>query len=182
MARRGQQLSDHSRVGGRLIGADLAGTWAVLQGMGEEPASGRQVPLLGDQHVDDLPELVNRPVQIHPLPGHLDIGFVHEPPVTGGVPAGTCRVDQQRSEPLHPAVDAHVIDLHSALDQQLFNIAIRKSITEVPAHCQHDHLPREPEAGERRPRREDRMNTAAAAHALEHAERRLPSMQQSRED
>jgi hypothetical protein len=73
MARRGQQLIDHSRVGGRLIGADFAGTWAVLQGTGEEPASGRQVSLLGDQHVDDLSELVNRPVQIHPSRGHLDI-------------------------------------------------------------------------------------------------------------
>src|SRR2546421_7734531 len=71
MARRGQQLSDHSRVGRRLIGADLARAWAVLPGTGEEPASGRQVPLLTDQHVDDLSELVNRPVQIHPLPATL---------------------------------------------------------------------------------------------------------------
>jgi hypothetical protein len=62
-----------------------------------------------------------------------------------------------------------VIDLYSALSQQLFNIAIRESITEVPAHCQHDHLPREPEAGERRRRRQDRTNTADAAHELEHA-------------
>jgi hypothetical protein len=28
-----------------------------------------------------------------------------------------------------------VVDLHSALGQQLFNIAIRQSITEIPAHC-----------------------------------------------
>jgi hypothetical protein len=62
-----------------------------------------------------------------------------------------------------------LIDPHSALGQQLFNIAIRKSVTEVPAHCQHDHLPREPEAGERRWWREDRTNTADAAHELEHA-------------
>ena len=54
MARHGQQLIDHSRVGGRLIGADLAWAWAVPQGTGEEPASGRQVPLLRDQHVYDL--------------------------------------------------------------------------------------------------------------------------------
>jgi hypothetical protein len=54
MARHGQQLIDHSRVGGRLMSADLAWAWAVPQGTGEEPASGRQVPLLRDQHVDDL--------------------------------------------------------------------------------------------------------------------------------
>jgi hypothetical protein len=62
-----------------------------------------------------------------------------------------------------------VVDLHSTLGQQLFKISIRESITEVPAHCQHDHLPWEPEAGERRWRREDRTNTADAAHELEHA-------------
>jgi hypothetical protein len=40
------------------------------------------------------------------------------------VSAGSGRVDQQRSEPLHPAVDGHMIDPHSALGQQLFDIAI----------------------------------------------------------
>jgi hypothetical protein len=89
----------------------------------------------------------------------------------------SCCVDQQRREVLHPPENADVIDLHSAFGQQLFNIAIRQSVTEVPTHCEHDHLPREPEASERRSRREDQTNTAAAAHALEHAERRLPSMQ-----
>jgi hypothetical protein len=83
--------------------------------------------------------------------------------------AGACRIDQQRRESLHPATDGHVVDLHSALGQQLFDIAIGESITEVPAHCQHDHLPGEPEAGERLWWREDRTNTADAAHELEHA-------------
>jgi hypothetical protein len=31
MARRGQQLIDHSWIGRRLIGADLTWAWAVLQ-------------------------------------------------------------------------------------------------------------------------------------------------------
>jgi hypothetical protein len=50
--------------------------------------------------------------------------FIDEPPVARDVPAGSCRVDEQRGEPLHPPVHAHVVDLHSALGQQLFNIAI----------------------------------------------------------
>src|SRR5947209_6976446 len=89
----------------------------------------------------------------------------------------SCWVDQQRRVVLHPPENTDVVDLHSTCGQQLFNIAIRQSVTEVPTHCEHDPLPREPEASERRPRREDQTNTAAAAHALEHAERRLPSMQ-----
>jgi hypothetical protein len=34
----------------------------MFQSAGEESPGGRQVPLFGDQHVDELPELVDRPV------------------------------------------------------------------------------------------------------------------------
>jgi hypothetical protein len=81
---------------------------------------------------------------------------------------------QDWREPSDPPVDADVVDLHATLSQQLFNIAIGESVTEVPAHCKHDHLPGKPEAGDRRSWRADRMNTADAAHALEHADDVLP--------
>jgi hypothetical protein len=73
----------------------------VSQSLGEEPPGGRQVPLLRDQHVDDLPVLVYRPIQIDPPPGDLDIGFIDigfidEPPVAGGVSAGPGGVEEQR--------------------------------------------------------------------------------------
>ena len=42
--------------------------------------------------------------------GNLDICFVNTPSIPGGVPAGACRVDQQRGEPLHPAVDGDMIN------------------------------------------------------------------------
>ena len=113
-----------------------------------------------------LPELVDGPAQIHPPPGDLGVGLVHEPAITPSMSTRSCCVDQQRREVLHPPENTDVVDLHSTFGQQLFNIAIRQSVTEVPAHCEHDHLPREPEASERRSRREDRTNTAAAAHAL----------------
>jgi hypothetical protein len=67
----------------------------VLQRLGEELASGRQIPLLRHEHVDDLPVLVERTVQIDPSPGDLDVGLVDEPPITRDMPAGPCRVDQQ---------------------------------------------------------------------------------------
>ena len=36
-----------------------------------------------------------------------------------GVSARSCRIDQQRREPLHPAIDGHVIDVDTTLGQQL---------------------------------------------------------------
>jgi hypothetical protein len=40
---------------------------AVLEGVDEEPAGGRQIPLRRDQHVDELSVLVDPPIQI-PIP------------------------------------------------------------------------------------------------------------------
>ena len=63
-----QQLIKHSGVGRCPVGAHLTRARAVVQSAGEEPASGRQIHLLGDQDVDDLAVLVDRPVQIDPPP------------------------------------------------------------------------------------------------------------------
>src|SRR5918997_1393799 len=156
---------DRGFVGGDLHRDDSRGG----QCPGEETPSRGTISPCGYVHVDDLPELVDRPVDVAPPTGHFDVGLVDPPAVADTVPARACRVCEQRREALHPAEDADVVDLHSALSQQLFNIAIRQSVTEVPAYCEHDHFPWESEAGERRWWRQDRTNTADAAHGLEHA-------------
>jgi hypothetical protein len=58
----GYQLIDHSRIPGSLIGGHLGQAPAVFEGAEEEPAGSRQIPLLGDQHVDDLAVLVDHPI------------------------------------------------------------------------------------------------------------------------
>ena len=91
MQRRRNVLLQHPRIGRRPIGAHLGRSPAVLQGAGEEPASGRQVPPLRYQHVNDLTALVDRPIQIDPPPGDFDVRLVCEPPISGSVPAGGVR-------------------------------------------------------------------------------------------
>jgi len=59
----GYQLIEHPRVGGRAVSGDLGGGRPVPECAGEESPGGDHVPLLGDQHVDDLPELIDRPIQ-----------------------------------------------------------------------------------------------------------------------
>jgi hypothetical protein len=56
----------HAQVRAGLVGGDLHWRWAVGERAGEEEAGRRGVALLGQQHVDDLPVLVDRPVQIPP--------------------------------------------------------------------------------------------------------------------
>jgi hypothetical protein len=106
VTRQRQQLIEYPRIGRRPISVDLGRTWTVSEGVGKELASGRQIPLLGDQHVDDLPILVNRPIQIYPATGDFDISLVDIPPITRRVPTGPGRINQQRGKPLHPPIDS----------------------------------------------------------------------------
>lgn len=95
-------------------------------------AAGTNSPsTLGDQHVDDLPELVDGSVEVDPLAADLEVGLIHEPPIARGVPAGSCRVDQQRREPLHPPDDRDMIHLDTALNEQLLHVAVRQPVPQV---------------------------------------------------
>jgi hypothetical protein len=73
MPDRRQQLLDHRRVHRRVVGDHL--DWRdpdCADGALEEPAGRGRVPPGGHEHVDDLPELVDRPVDIAPQAGDLD--------------------------------------------------------------------------------------------------------------
>ena len=119
VARRRQQLIKDTRVGRRPISAHLDRARAVVEGTDKEAASGRQIPFFGDQDIDDLAILVDRPIQIDPTPGDFDISLINTPPITRRVPTGSGRLNQQRSEPLHPPVDRDMINLDAPLGQQL---------------------------------------------------------------
>jgi hypothetical protein len=56
------------------------------------------------------------------------------------VPARSCRVDQQRSKPLHPAIDTHVVDRDAAFGEQLFNVSVRQAVPQIPPKRHHDHV------------------------------------------
>jgi len=101
---RRQQFPQHGRVDRRLIGGDLDGRdLGRADGLVEEPTGGLGVSARGDEHVDDLAELVDRAADIAPAPGHLDIGLIHLPAAADRVSAGPGGVGQQRREAQHPA-------------------------------------------------------------------------------
>jgi hypothetical protein len=114
--------------------------------------------------VDDLPGLVDGPVDVAPLAGDLDVGLVHLPAVSHAMPAGPGGVGKQRREAQHPAVDGDVVDLDATLDEELLEVAVGQAEAQVPADRQHDHVGWETEAGEGR-LRDWRAATAAGSHA-----------------
>jgi hypothetical protein len=68
--------------------------------------------------------LVNRPVQVHPASGDLEIGLVHEPTVPSDVPARSGGVDQLAGEPLHPPVDRDVIHDDATFGKEFLHVAV----------------------------------------------------------
>lgn len=72
--------------------------------------------------------LVDRPAQIGPLSGHLDIGLIDEPPTTGSVAAWPRRLDEFRGKALDPPVDGDVVNSDCALGRQLLDVAVGQSL------------------------------------------------------
>jgi hypothetical protein len=102
----------------------------------------------GDEDVDDLPELVDGPVDVPPVASDLHVGLVDLPAIADAVAAGPGGVGQQRREPLHPSIDRHVVDLDAALGEEFFEVAVGQAEAQVPADREHNHLGWEAEAGE----------------------------------
>ena len=92
-----QQLLEHRRVQRRVVGDHL--DWRdphCADGALEEPAGRGCVPPWGDEHVDDLPELVDGAVGVAPLARDFDIGLVDLPLVADGMAAGPGGLGEQR--------------------------------------------------------------------------------------
>jgi hypothetical protein len=166
-------------TGAWSVTTSTGGTLGRANGLLEEPTGGRCVAPPGDEHVDDLAELVDGAVHVPPLAGDLDVGLVDPPAGTDHVPARRCGVNQQRREALHPAVDADVVDLDAAFGEQLFDVAVGQPEAQRPAHRQHDDVGWEAEAREGGSR--NGSNTRAAdSHAGSLAGRRRSSRTQQR--
>jgi hypothetical protein len=76
------QLIQHGGVGRGGVGDDLAGCHLHRrQRPSKEPPYPPASRLGRDQHVDDLPVLVDRPVHVPPHPIDLDVRLINEPPV-----------------------------------------------------------------------------------------------------
>jgi hypothetical protein len=57
----GQQLVEYSWICGSAVGGYFGRAWAVGERVGEEPSGGCVIPFLGDEDIDDLATLVDRP-------------------------------------------------------------------------------------------------------------------------
>src|SRR5665213_3234224 len=73
-------------------------------------------------------------------------------------------VDEQGREPLNPPEQGHVVNLDTAFSEQLLQIPVGQSVTQVPAHGDQDDLGREPEPCESRNGGLDGSDETATLH------------------
>ena len=66
-------------VGPTLINGDLRGAAMLADDFLQKPQRGLLVTVCGQQKINRLPGLVDRPIEVVPLPFDLDIGLVHPP-------------------------------------------------------------------------------------------------------
>ena len=106
----------------------------------EESSCRGNIPVVGDENVDDLAVLIYGPLHAAPDAVDLDVRLMNEPPVTDGMPQGAIRVDQLRREVLHPPKPSHMVQLDTALGEEMLQIPVRTSVAQLPTGRQHDHV------------------------------------------
>jgi hypothetical protein len=154
-----EQVIDNAQQRCGQVSGDLPWPVAPRQHCLEEPGRSRYVAPLRHQHVDDLAMLVDRSIHVPSHSGNLHVGFIDEPAITNTVPTRPCGVDHGRGEALHSPVDGDVINVDAAFGEEFFDVSVQESVAEVPAHCQQDHVGREPESRKRRRSRVVRATT-----------------------
>ena len=94
--------------------------------------------------------LVDRPIHVAPDTSDLDVGLIDEPAVPDHMATRSRGFDHKRREMLHPPKDRDVVDLHAALREEFFDVAVGQPVAQVPPHRQQNHFGRKPEASKRR--------------------------------
>ena len=97
--------------------------------------------------------LVDRPVDVPPDTADLDVGLVHEPPITRRALADPGGVAQQRRESLHLPQHGDVIDLDAAFSEQPLDVPVGQPGAQYQRTATTITSVGKRNSGERRPRK-----------------------------
>src|SRR6202158_3990873 len=135
------------------------------------------------QEVDGGTRGIDGPIQVTPTALYSNIGFIDTPGFVGRLEMTAQPLFQFRTVTLNPTPDRRVICLQTALGEQLFDIAQRQRVPEIPAHGTNNQLRR------RLPPLEDCRSgcvlhdlfslPASPAKVATHTERTMPTNRQA---
>src|SRR6266540_3144944 len=165
MEGRREQLVDDAGVEAVPVGGDLHGRDPGPVDRSVEEATGCLfVPPWREEDVDDLAELVDGPEQVAPRPAHPHVRLVDVPAITHHVPTCPSRLGELGCEPVHPPVDAHVVDLDASFGQELLHVPVGEAEAQVPPDRQGDDVGREAIPGEGRGGRRSGTKVTSRSH------------------
>ncbi len=98
------------------------------------------VPPLRKVGVNDLPILVDRPVDVGPFPVETTIGLIDLPFSTNWTSMLTGSVSEERQKPLDPAIDGAAVNNKTTFCKPLHDIGIAQAVPDVPAYRQGNHI------------------------------------------
>src|ERR1035438_3314069 len=105
---------------------------SVAERLAKQPLGSIGVTECRQQEIDSGTLGVNGPIQVTPATLHAKVGFVHSPRLVGRLEMRSQSLLQLWAVTLHPAPNRCVIDIKTALLQQLLDIAQRKRIAKIP--------------------------------------------------
>jgi hypothetical protein len=106
----------------------------------QKPQRGLCIPMLGQQKVNGLAVLIDRPIQIAPLPLNLDVRLIHPPTDPYRTLAPVKRLFQQRAILDSPPVDGGVIDVNPTFCHEFLDVAGAQRVRYIPAHPHENDL------------------------------------------
>jgi site-specific DNA recombinase len=123
---------DRRFVGRAPINGDFLRHAVAADRLLQKPQGRLLIAVLGQQKVDGLTLLIDRPIEIAPLTFDLNIRLIHPPtdphralaPVKGFFQQGTVFHD--------PTLEGRVVDRHPALFHEFFHMPIAQGIRDIP--------------------------------------------------
>jgi hypothetical protein len=137
-----EDLLQGRRIAGVLVGGDLVRRRSGDRHRGaEERFGGFLIAGLAQVDVDQVAVAVDRPVQVLPLTGNFDIGFIDIPAAAGLAPASPAQgLGEPRRQLGFPVTD-RLVGEHDAADQEhLCQVAQAELVAQPQKYDQENHV------------------------------------------
>jgi site-specific DNA recombinase len=134
---------DGGGLGLAPINGDLLRHPMPADRLAEEARGGLLISVGGEEEVNGLSHLIDSAIEVAPLPFDLDVRLIHPPTDPHRPLAAVERGFELGTILHHPTVDGGVVDRHTALLHQLFDMTRAQGIGDIPPHTGQDNILRE---------------------------------------
>lgn len=139
-----QDRTKCGRIALRFVGRDFLGRHTCLvDRTSEESFCGFRIVPLREIGINHLSVLVDRPIDVGPLPVQASVRFIYAPFCPDRASMDTGSFAKQWQEPLDSTVDRATVHDKTTFGEPLDDVGVAQAVPNVPANCQSDNIIRE---------------------------------------